>query len=96
MNEAIEFKTIEELYKRLKPALYSKTSELKRKGIDYIKEEDIWNYLMSNDWKMKSNLTLAEMTSDILYLDDSKITTYVMSILKETERIINVEEEDLL
>ncbi len=96
MNEAIEFKTVEELYKRLKPALYSKITELKRTGLDYIKEEDIWNYLMGSSWKEKTNLTLAEMTSDILYLNNSEITSYALSILKGSQRNINTEEKDLL
>lgn len=96
MNEAIEFKSVEELFRRIKPALYSKITELKRKGFDYIKEEDVWNYLMDNVWKNKNNLTLSEMTNDILYLSDHLITSYVMNILKETDREINIQEEDLL
>lgn len=96
MNDPIQFKTVEELYKRLKPALYSKYVELKRLGLDYIKEEDIWNYLMSSTWKERKNLTLSEMASDILYLNNNDITSYVMEMLKETDRIINIEEEDLL
>ena len=60
--------TLEELYKRLKPALLTKKNELKRSGIEYIKEEDIWNYLIRNDWKKRENLTIAEMVNDILIL----------------------------
>ena len=41
----IEFNSLEELYKRLKPALKTKTSEMHRNGFRYIKEEDVWNYL---------------------------------------------------
>ena len=36
---------IKELYERLKPALTTKVTELKRNDLDYIKIEDIWNYL---------------------------------------------------
>lgn len=48
-----EFRNLEELYNRIKPALYSKVEELKRNHISYIKEEDIWNYLSSTVWKKK-------------------------------------------
>ena len=40
-----EFETLEELYKRIKPALITKKNEMHRDGYIYIKEEDIWNYL---------------------------------------------------
>ena len=40
-----EFRNLKELYERLKPALRTKTNELKRIGFNYIKEEDIWNCL---------------------------------------------------
>ncbi len=96
MNEDIKFKTLEELYSRLKPALYSKIIELKRKGKDYIKEEDVWNYLMENLWNTRKNLSLSEMTSDILNLEDNLIISYVMNILKKTEREAQVEDDDLL
>lgn len=96
VNKDIEFKTLEELYKRLKPALYSKKIELKRRGKDYIKEEDIWNYLLENTWNTKKNLSLAEMTSDILNLEDNLITSYVMNILKTTQREVQMKDDDLL
>ena len=96
MNKDIEFKTLDELYNRIKPALYSKAVELKRRGKDYIKEEDIWNFLLKNTWSKKKNLDLSEMTSDILNLEDNLITSYVMNILKETNREAKVEDDDLL
>ena len=42
----IEFSSKEELYQRVKPALKAKTMELKRVGYSYIREIDIWNYLI--------------------------------------------------
>ncbi len=90
------FKTIDDLYKRLKPALYSKVLELKRLGLDYIKEEDIFNYLLESAWSNKDNLSIYELTNDILYLDKNLITNYVMNILKNTERNINEEDNNLL
>ena len=57
----LEFGTLEELYKRLKPALLTKKNELKRSGIEYIKEEDIWNYLTEVKWANSKNLLLYQM-----------------------------------
>ena len=45
MNNEIKFKSLAELYERILPALKSKTREIHKKGMDYIHEEDIWNYL---------------------------------------------------
>ena len=94
MND--EFKTVNDLYKRLKPALYSKVLELKRNGLDYIKEEDIFNYLASSLWSKKDNLSISDLTHDILYLDNTLISSYCLNILKESKRDLNEEETDLL
>ena len=90
------FKTIDDLYKRLKPALYSKVVELKRMGLDYIKEEDIFNYLLESSWSKKDNLSISDLTNEILYLDNNLITSYVMNLLKETERKKIEEDNNLL
>ena len=45
LNNEIKFKSLAELYERLLPALRSKAREIHKKGMDYIGEEDIWNYL---------------------------------------------------
>ena len=91
-----EFKSLDELFKRLKPALYSKVIELKRMGLEYIKEEDIFNYLAQNSWSKKDNLSIADLTNDILYLDKNLITNYCMNLLKNTGREIKEEENNLL
>ena len=44
MND-IKFTSMNDLYKRLLPALKSKKKELTKAGFPYIKEEDIWEYL---------------------------------------------------
>ena len=51
-----EIKSLNELYNRIKPALYSKKIELYKLGLTYIKEEDIWNYLSKNDWANSKDL----------------------------------------
>ena len=62
------FKSKEELYERLQPALSIKAREY---GM-LVNEKDIWNYLV-NEWKNDKDLTLAKMVNDILKLDLKKI-----------------------
>lgn len=70
-----EFTNLEELYKRVKPALHSKELELKRLGYSSIKEFDIWNYLKDR-WKSSNDLTLADIVDDILNTDSDEINSY--------------------
>jgi ABC-type antimicrobial peptide transport system ATPase subunit len=70
--------------------------ELKRLRIDYIKEEDIWNYFVRNEWKKRNNLTIAEMVGDILNLDNDIIKSYALELLKNENRKINLDESELL
>ncbi len=95
MKNDINFRSLEELYQRIKPALYSKVQELKRLKIDYIKEEDIWNYLTEHDWKERNNLTIADMTSDILNIDNDIIKSYVLDFLKSEIRNAKYDEDFL-
>lgn len=95
MNNNINFRSLEELYQRIKPALYSKVQEIKRLKIDYIKEEDIWNYLTEHDWKERNNLTIADMTNDILNLDNDIIKSYVLDSLKNEPRNVKYDENFL-
>jgi len=62
----MEFKSIEELKQRLKPALESKVQDLKYKNINTVDEEGIWNYLKEIKWKNAKNLNLSDMVNDIL------------------------------
>ena len=90
MNE--EFKSLKELYKRVKPALYSKLKEIHKLGFNIVSEKDIWNYLVINKWKKSANLELHEIISDILYADNYRIYEYVMNDLnklkEENEKLI--------
>lgn len=91
---AEDFKSLEELYSRIKPALYSKAEEFRRQGINYIKEEDIWNYLSITSWKNSESLSLADMVETIMSLKLSDMNTYVHDILKKQGR--EIIREDLL
>lgn len=88
----MEFNSISELYKRIRPALVTKTNELKKRSINYIKEEDIWNYLKEKKWLKTADLSLAEMVNDILNLDNYEIENYVKNKMNSIERIVNLEE----
>jgi hypothetical protein len=88
----MEFKSLSELYERIKPALISKNSDLKRLGINYIKEEDIWNYLKKTKWISTTNLSLSEMVSDIFNLSAYDIEKYVKDNMNNMTRKIDIDE----
>lgn len=73
----IEFNSVRELYERLEPALKTKEEELRRLKINYVKKEDIWNYLKNEKWVDASNLLLHEMVDDILNCDNMFLQDYV-------------------
>ena len=82
-----------ESFKKLVPCLNSKIKELERYGIDYVKKEDIWNYLLKNVWK--DNVPyLSDMVDDILKLDIKVIIDYVNESIKN--RKVEREGEELL
>ena len=84
MNE--EFKSLKDLYNRVKPALYSKLKEIHNLGFTMVSEKDIWNYLVINNWKNRINLELHEIISDILYADNYMIYEYVMEEMKKNKK----------
>lgn len=79
----IEFNNIKELYNRLQPALNTKVTELRRNDLDYIKVEDIWNYLKITKWEKANNLLLYQMVDDILNLDNNLIDDYVKEEIRK-------------
>ena len=89
----VEFNSLEELYNRLKPALITKKNEMNRSGYQYIKIEDIWNYLKEVKWKKAKDLTLYEMVSDVFNVDDLLIDDYLKQKLNLKNREIYFKEE---
>jgi len=79
----IEFNSIKELYDRVTPALNTKVTELKRNDLDYIKKDDIWNYLKDKKWSNANNLLLYQMVDDILNLDNNEIDEYVKEEIRK-------------
>ncbi len=88
-----EFTSLEELYNRLKPALEAKRIQMKRNGFNYIKIEDIWNYLKEIKWKKARDLSLYEMVDDVLNIDDIVIDSYIRGKMNLKNREIYFKEE---
>ena len=89
----IEFSDVKELYERLMPALNAKVSELKRHDLDYIKAEDIWNYLKENKWTKAQDLSLYQMVDDIMNLENYVIDDYVKEQIRS--KVIKPNLEDM-
>lgn len=66
----IEFNSVKELYKRVTPALKTKRRILLKKGIN-VKENKIFEYLIKEKWSNETNLTLSDIVSDIINVDDN-------------------------
>ena len=65
----LEFSSLGELYKRVKPALHAKEEEFYRLGYSNIDSVGIWNYLIEMKWKKGIGLMLSDIVSDIMNLD---------------------------
>ena len=85
-----EFQSQKDLFKRVRPALSSKCSELNRLGFKNIKEFDIWNYLILKKWKFATGLMLSDIVSDIMNLDGNEITSYLEQKEMEDKRRQNL------
>ncbi len=92
LNNEIKFKSLAELYERLLPALRSKAREIHKKGMDYIGEEDIWNYLKNYKWTTSKALDLGDMVNDIFNIEVQELDHYVKEELKKYRRKPNQEE----
>ena len=77
-----EFTSVLDLKAHIKPALDSKVKELRRKKIDYVSQDDIFEYLRNNVWPFKSNLTLYNIVDDILNTNNEVFCNYVVSKIK--------------
>ena len=89
MNNEIKFKNLAELYERILPALKSETRETHKKGMNYIHEEDIWNYLKNYKWTSSRALDLGDMVNDIFNIELNELDNYVKNEFKNYRREIN-------
>ena len=94
MDEKIEFDSLNDLYERVLPALYSKNKRIYRMGFKYVNEKDIWNYLVDNLWKDKKNLELHELISDIIHCDNYLINNYVMNKMNALKEKNEMKQEE--
>ena len=90
--EEIKFHSLNELYKRLLPALRSKKKQLLKNGIAYIHEEDIWNCCKDNCWNNRRNLELYNMVDDILNTPDDVFDNYIKNIIGDEHRRLSKDE----
>jgi hypothetical protein len=92
----IEFKSVIDLYNRVKPVLNSKVKELKREKYDYIKEEDVWNYLIKTKWSNAHGLVLCDVVDDILHIENEKLEAYIKEKHKKMKDELLFDELDLI
>lgn len=76
MMEDLRFKSLNELYLRVYPALEAKHHELEMLGIKSISANNIWDFLKAKKWLTAKSLTLNEVVDDILCLDLDAITNF--------------------
>lgn len=76
MNDDNTFSSVNELYRRLLPAINTKISELERIHFN-VKNIDIWNYCVSNIWKKEKDLRMYKMVSDILNIDEIELNKFL-------------------
>ena len=91
-----EFKSLQELYERIKPALISKCSEFKKLGYKNIKEADLWNYLTDKKWTRSKELTLSEMVEDIFEVNVESINEYLIKKVSVELRKPNFDDAEIL
>lgn len=75
--QEIRFRSLDELYARLLPAISSLVNELKEKKNIYVKSDDIWNFLTKTKWQHETNLELCDMVNDIFNIDEYELLKYV-------------------
>lgn len=81
--------SIEKLYKTLIPAFKVKLRILKNFNYNYIKMEDIWNFLKDNKWINANNLSIAEMVNDIIHCENMTLDHYLKEKLDKEREYFN-------
>ena len=82
----IKFNSQEELFSRVKPALNAKLQELHRLGFSYVTIDDIWNYLKETKWIKGKDLTLSDIVSNIIHVDNKMLDEFLKGKLSKTRR----------
>ncbi len=71
------YKSQEQLFNALKPAFKVKLTLLKNTDYRYIRDVDIWNYLKTTKWIRSINLGIADMTNDIINVNEREVDQYL-------------------
>ena len=80
-----EFSSLEELYKRVRPALKSKVDELQKYGNLSISKYDLWKCLIINKWRNETGLMISDIVDDILNTSFDEINSYYMKMINDEE-----------
>ena len=80
-----EFSSLEELYKRVRPALKSKVDELQKYGNLSISKYDLWKCLIINKCRNETGLMLSDIVDDILNTSFDEINSYYMKMINDEE-----------
>ena len=80
-----EFSSLEELYKRVRPALKSKVKKKKKYGNLSISKYDLWKCLIINKWRNETGLMLSDIVDDILNISFDEINSYYMKMINDEE-----------
>ncbi len=68
-----KFRSLEELYLRVYPALRVKVKEMKLQKLAFVSESELWDFFCNYKWKVEKTITLGEMVDDILNTDSFTI-----------------------
>lgn len=83
------FTSLEQLFKRVRPALHARCSEFNRLGYFDIKDIDIWNYLLEAKWKKGKDLMLSDIVNDIMNADiPGTVDSKECKIVKEARKSV--------
>ena len=73
----MEFTSLTQLYRKLLPAFNAKRRLIKNSKYPNITNENIWSYLTETKWRQTNNLSITEMTNDIITVDLEDINNYM-------------------
>ena len=73
----MEFTSLKDLYRKLIPAFNVKKRLIKNTKYKDMTNEYIWNYLSETKWRQSNNLSISEMTNDIITVEIEDVFKYM-------------------
>lgn len=80
-----KFSNQNELYMKVLPALKTKKNEMRRAGMKFVREIDLWEYNKEFNWRKAKGLTLASIVNDILNTDDKLYEEYILKKFEDSD-----------